>query len=150
MLEYKVCKPEIEQYIELRKRVGFFDLTYEQAKRSLDNAIITETVYDGERLVGMGRLIGDGAVICYVQDMMVDPDYQGRNIGHRILSSLTAYAAGLVLPGTKMLLGLMSVSGTEGFYEKCGFIKRPSGRWGAGLTKVLDNGYVEHKGDNND
>lgn len=143
MLELKECRPDIKQYMELRKKVGFFSLTTEQAKRSLENALTVRAVFDGAKLVGMGRLVGDGAVICYIQDMMVDPDYQGQNIGHKLLTSLTDYARSLVLPGTKMLLGLMSVSGTERFYEKCGFIKRPDGRWGAGLTKVLDNGYKE-------
>lgn len=138
MIEYNEIKPYTKAYRELRKKVGFFELSDDQAHKSLSNALKVICAYDGERLAGMGRLIGDGAVICYIQDVMVDPIYQGQSIGKGIVTRLIQAAKDLVCPGTQMYLGLMSVKGTEQFYEKCGFVRRPNERFGSGLTLVIN------------
>lgn len=39
----------------------------------------------GRRLVGLVRVVGDGASIAYVQDLLVHPDWQRRGIGARLL-----------------------------------------------------------------
>ena len=137
MIEYNEIKPFTEDYIALRKKVGFFDLTMDQAHKSLNNALKVFCAYDGERLVGMGRLIGDGALICYIQDVMVDPEYQGLGVGRVIVKMLIDSAKEMVAPGTQMYLGLMSVKGTEAFYEKQGFVRRPNEKFGSGLTLVI-------------
>lgn len=138
MIVYNNIKPLTEDYMALRKKVGFFDLTIDQARKSLNNAITVICAYEDDRLVGMGRLIGDGAVICYIQDVMVDPCCQGKCVGKTIVRKLTECAEALVCPGSQMYLGLMSVKGTEEFYEKCGFVRRPNERFGSGLTLVID------------
>ena len=143
MIVYNEIKPFTDVYRALRKKVGFFELSEDQAHKSLNNAIKVICAYDGSRLAGMGRLIGDGAVICYIQDVMVDPDYQGQRIGRNIVDRLIQSARDMVLPGTQMYLGLMSVKGTESFYEKCGFVRRPNERFGSGLTLVLKNEFGE-------
>ena len=138
MIVYKEIKPFTEDYIKLRKKVGFFGLTLDQAHKSLNNAIKVICAYEEDKLVGMGRLIGDGAVICYIQDVMVDPGCRGKCVGKTIVKKLIECAEDMVCPGTQMYLGLMSVKGTEEFYEKCGFVRRPNERFGSGLTLVID------------
>lgn len=39
----------------------------------------------GRQLVGLVRVVGDGASIAYVQDLLVHPDWQRRGIGARLL-----------------------------------------------------------------
>ena len=39
----------------------------------------------GRQLVGLVRVVGDGASIAYVQDLLVHPDWQRRGIGTRLL-----------------------------------------------------------------
>ena len=34
------------------------------------------TVYDDDKPIGMGRIVGDGAVIRYIQDLIIIPEYQ--------------------------------------------------------------------------
>ena len=137
MIVFNEIKPYTQDYIELRNKVGFFHLTADQAHKSLNNALRVICAYEGEKLVGMGRLIGDGAVICYIQDVMVHPDFRGKGIGAEIVRKLIDCAKGFVTKGSQMYLGLMSVKGTEEFYEKCGFVKRPNEKFGSGLTMVL-------------
>ncbi len=39
----------------------------------------------------MGRVVGDGAVYFYIQDIVVHPEHQGKGIGENIMSALMTY-----------------------------------------------------------
>jgi GNAT superfamily N-acetyltransferase len=97
--------------------------------------------YEDGRLIGMGRVVGDGAVICYVQDLIVLPDYQGHGVGSMVLKALTEYVKSITEPGTEMMFGLMCAKGREQFHEKHGFIARPTSALGPGMIQYL-NGVV--------
>src|SRR5439155_12298277 len=45
-------------------------------------------VTEGERTIGMGRAIADGASDAYIQDVVVLPEHRGRGIGGEIVSRL--------------------------------------------------------------
>ena len=76
----------VDTYLELRKAVNFKPLSRTQAKKALDNSLYIVCAYIDAKIVGMGRLVGDGAVICYIQDLMIHPDYQ--HYGSYLLSSI--------------------------------------------------------------
>ena len=59
---------DVSIYLSLRQQVGWVSLTTEQAQQALDHSLKIITVYDDECPIGMGRIVGDGAVICYIQD----------------------------------------------------------------------------------
>lgn len=46
------------------------------------------TARDSGKLVGFGRLLSDGAVISYINNMAVSPQYQQQGIGRAILERL--------------------------------------------------------------
>ena len=46
------------------------------------------TARDSQQLVGFGRLLSDGAVIAYINNMAVSPQYQQQGIGKAILERL--------------------------------------------------------------
>ena len=50
------------------------------------------TARDSGQLVGFGRLLSDGAVIAYINNMAVSPQYQGQGIGKAILERLVETA----------------------------------------------------------
>jgi GNAT superfamily N-acetyltransferase len=87
--------------------------------------------------VGMGRLVGDGYLYFYVQDVIVEPKYQGLGIGKEIMTYISRYIETNGLPGTSVTVGLMSAMGKEGFYEKLGFTARPNEGYGAGMMKYV-------------
>ena len=91
-----------------------------------------------EHLVGMGRIVGDGAVICYIQDLIVIPEYQHKGVGSLVIKALIKYVESLQETGSQMMLCLMCAKGRESFYEKHGFIARPTSNLGPGMIQYLE------------
>lgn len=54
----------------------------------LKNAYYFVTVWDNDQLVGLTRVISDDHSIAYVQDILIDPDYQGNGIGSKLLNMI--------------------------------------------------------------
>ena len=128
---------DVTTYLALRSAVGSKPLTEKQAQKALEGSLLTVTAYDGDKTIGMGRLVGDGAVICYIQDLIVIPEYQGKGVGSMLIESLIEYVKELQLPGTQMMLDLMCAIGREEFYKKYGFISRPNEKLGPGMIQYL-------------
>ncbi len=125
------------EYLAIRRKVGWKILRKEQAKKALENSLYVVAAYENDTLVGMGRIVGDGAVICYVQDLIVIPESQGNGIGSAILKRLTAYVEELRQEHSEMMLCLMCAKGRELFYEKHGFLARPTKQLGPGMIQYL-------------
>ncbi|MBE5956739.1 MAG: GNAT family N-acetyltransferase [Lachnospiraceae bacterium] len=125
-------------YLSLRKAVNWKELSREQAEKALKNSMYILTAYENEEPVGMGRIVGDGAVICYVQDLIVIPEKQSDGIGGMILSRLKKFVEQEGIPGTTMMFDLMCAKGRENFYEKHGFIARPTENLGPGMIQYID------------
>lgn len=129
---------DVNTYLNLRKAVDWKIFTEEQAKRAIEGSLLTVTVYDKDIPVGMGRIVGDGAVICYIQDLIVIPEYQGKGVGQMIMESLIDYVKEIRLPDTQIMLDLMCAIGREEFYKKYGFIARPTERLGPGMIMYIN------------
>ncbi|MCJ0919300.1 GNAT family N-acetyltransferase [Mammaliicoccus sciuri] len=54
----------------------------------LKNACYFVTVWDNDQLLGLTRVISDDHSIAYVQDILIDPDYQGNGIGSKLLNMI--------------------------------------------------------------
>lgn len=89
--------------------------------RALAGSWACAAVYAGERLVGFGRVISDGCLHAYVNEMIVHPDWQSCGIGQALLQRLLARceAAGI------RDIQLFAARGKQAFYERQGFVARP-------------------------
>lgn len=96
---------------------GAFD--WDRLQASLDASIAGAVVLDGDRAVGMGRLVGDGVKYFYVQDMAVLPDYQRRGIGAQVLDALLDHVRS-VAPD-HAFVGLFATGAGEALYRSRGF-----------------------------
>jgi GNAT superfamily N-acetyltransferase len=71
------------------------------------------------QVIGMGRVVGDGAMFFYVQDVAVHPGAQGQGIGRliieRLLALVRASASG------PALVGLFATEVARPLYIKLGF-----------------------------
>ena len=82
--------------------------------------------------------MGDGAVISYIQDLVVIPKAQENGVGSMILDALKKYVEDITEPGTRMMLCLMCAKGREKFYLKHGFTARPTEKLGPGMIIYID------------
>lgn len=131
-------KLNVDTYLKLRSSVGWKPLTKAQADKAIENSLLTVVAYEDEQPIGMGRIVGDGAVICYIQDLIVVPEYQGKGIGQAIIDSLIEYVKEIQMPGTQIMLDLMCQIGRESFYKKNGFIARPTDKLGPGMIRYIN------------
>ncbi len=127
----------VADYLKIREQVGWKILLEEQANMAIEHSICVMGAYEEERLIGMGRIVGDGAVICYIQDLIVIPEYQSKGVGSMLLQHLVAYVEELRLEHSQMMLSLMCAKGREPFYEKHGFLARPTEELGPGMIQYL-------------
>lgn len=52
------------------------------------HSLLTLAAYEGERLMGIVRTVGDGYTIVLVQDILVFPEYQRQGIGTALLQEV--------------------------------------------------------------
>lgn len=110
-----------EDFIRLKVATGFIDRPLQQVEKALENGLFNVSAICDGKVVGMGRLVGDGAMYWYLQEIIVLPEYQGKGIGKCIVNRLIEYIKNTAIPGTKVDVGLTAVAGKEPFYEKFGF-----------------------------
>lgn len=131
-------KMTVEEYLYLREMVGWKRLSKKQAELALDNCLfMVKAVDEAGELIGMGRVVGDGAVVCYIQDLIVVPGMQKSGIGSMIIDRLKKYVEDIREENTTMMLCLMCAKGREPFYLKHGFTARPTDGLGPGMIQYL-------------
>ena len=124
--------PDVTDYNRLRDVVGWSAYLVEVAEPCLARSLYGVCVLQDDAVVGMARVIGDGGMTFYLQDVIVHPDHQGRGLGAQLMDRIMAYLRAHAVPGA--VVGLMAAAGKEGFYERYGFTRRPTERLGAGMT----------------
>ena len=112
---------QAEDFIRLRIQAGFVEIPVEHARKALRNGLMNvSAIYNGE-LVGMGRLVGDGAMYWYLQEIIILPQFQRKGIGTMIVNHLVDYARENSTTGKFTTIGGVSAKGKDPFYEKIGF-----------------------------
>lgn len=94
-------------------------MNFEVAEISLRNSLYCITVKENDQIIGMGRIVGDGAIYFYIQDIVVHPEYQKHGIGNEIMNLLVKYLN--INAPDKAFVGLFASEGNEPFYEKFNF-----------------------------
>ena len=83
-------------------------------ERTFENSDLVCFAWDGGKLVGIARALSDGIVQSVIYDLCILPEYQGKNLGTRMMEAMTARL------DTKNVV-LWAVPGKEGFYARLGF-----------------------------
>jgi len=121
--------PTPDEYRILRKEVGWADVDSAAVEAGLSSSLFSVCLEDPQGLVlGCARVLGDGGIYLYIQDVIVRPPYQGRGFGRKLMDEVMAVIASRARDNT--FVGLMAAEGVEGFYRRYGFVPRPEGRPG--------------------
>lgn len=132
-LKYVPKFPSANEYNMLTEAVGWGKRKESIIEEALKNTLYSLCVYDNEKLIGYGRIIGDKTIFLYIHSVMVIPEYQGKGIGTGIMNELIKQIDEYkkVNPNIRTYLG--ASKGKESFYEKFGFVTRPNEDLGAGM-----------------
>ena len=92
----KETSVSLDDVLHLYQAVGWTNYTNQpqMLSQALTHSLATYLARDGEEVVGLVRLIGDGFSSVFVQDLIVLPTYQRQGIGsHLMKKSLADYKA---------------------------------------------------------
>lgn len=82
--------PDSKALLELYNDVGWTAYTKnpDELCKAVSQSLKVWTVSDGDRLVALARVVGDGVSIIFIQDILVLTAYQGQGIGSHLLQRI--------------------------------------------------------------
>lgn len=110
--------PTAEEFSNLRRAIGWGAPTTGEVEDALSHTTQAVRIESDGRLCAFGRLVSDGVLCTYFQDVMVVPDLQRQGLGSAVVRALQEAAPEPLAGGFR---GLIAVPGTELFYECLGF-----------------------------
>ncbi len=127
--------PGLDEFMCLRSKVGWVNPEPKVVKKSLDNSIFHVSVFSDSNLVGFGRVVGDGAMYFYIQDVAVDPSYQKRGLGKLIMNEIELFIVNAAASGATV--ALLASTGKEKFYTQFGYVARTGNPLGLSMCKFV-------------
>ena len=127
-----------EEYMEMRRMVGWGLFPLEQAAEGLNNSFILLCLRRNSKPIGLGRVVSDRGYIYYIADIIVCPEYQGQGLGRKVVENLLARIKATLKPGYKIMISLLAAKGKEEFYKKFDFIDRPNDAFGCGMHQWIE------------
>ena len=115
----KETSVSLDDVLHLYQAVGWTNYTNQphMLAQALSHSLATYLAHDGEEVVGLVRLIGDGFSSVFVQDLIVLPTYQRQGIG----STLMKRALADYKDAYQVQLATEESEKTLGFYRSLGF-----------------------------
>lgn len=115
----KETSVSINDVLHLYQAVGWTNYTNQpqMLAQALTHSLAIYLARDGEKIVGLVRLIGDGFSSVFVQDLIVLPSYQRQGIG----STLMKQALSDYKDTYQIQLATEESEKTLGFYRSLGF-----------------------------
>ncbi len=130
----EVRKITTSEYQALRKTTGWDNLSDGTVSKALAQDLFSVSIYDNNHIIGLGRVIGDGGIYYYIQDIMVLPHYQGKGVGKLIMTHIENYLNRHA--ANHSFVGLMAAEGVIEFYHKFGYQERPIEK--PGMYKIMN------------
>jgi GNAT superfamily N-acetyltransferase len=136
MANYELMErlPTVEEHACLWAAVGWGTVNLSMSAASLGGSVYGVVVRHEDAVIGMGRIVGDGSMYFYIQDVAVLPEFQNFGVGQRIVEQLLQYIEAHSWPGA--FTGLFASHGNDSFYERYGFRNHAPGM--TGMFKVME------------
>jgi len=110
-----------EQFIELWESVWGKGPTPEQTELAMKHTLFRVSVFDGDRIVAMARMIGDLGLDYYIKDVIVRPEYQQQGLGKMMIGELLKFVRQNGIHDTDIFVELCAMPDKISFYEQFGF-----------------------------
>jgi GNAT superfamily N-acetyltransferase len=92
--------------------------------------------FQGE-VIAFARVVGDGGLCFYIQEIVVHPDHQKRGIAETFMEHIVGFLKRNA--PKRSYIGVFPRKGLEPFYRRYGFWERPNGIMGAGRMQFWDD-----------
>ncbi|AXB32145.1 N-acetyltransferase [Vibrio campbellii] len=116
-LRYEEHVPSPQEYCEMRVKAGLSPKSLKAAEIGLPNSLYGVSIRDDEVLIAIGRVVGDGACNFEIVDVAVDPSYQGKGLGRKVMEYIDGYLSSAALEGSYVSM----IADEPVFYEKLGY-----------------------------
>ena len=110
-----------EEFIYLWNSVWDGAPSPEQTALAMERSLFRVSVYDGDNIIAMARMIGDLGLNYYIKDVIVHPDYQKMGAGRLLMDELMSFVKSNGVPGTAITVELCAMPDKMPFYEQFGF-----------------------------
>lgn len=128
-IRYEEKVPNPNEFCDMRVKAHLSPKSLEAATIGLPNSLYGISIRDGDVLIAMGRVVGDGACNFEIVDVAVDPSYQGQGLGRKVMEYIDNYLYSVALEGSYVSM----IADEPAFYEKLGYrLVSPSSH---GMTK---------------
>lgn len=79
-----------EEILHLYASVGWTNYTDnpDMLEQACKNSLLILGAFEDNKLIGVIRVVGDGASVVYIQDILVLPEYQRQGIGTQLLRTV--------------------------------------------------------------
>ena len=121
--------PGVEEYCGLRIATGLSSMDPQAAVTALPRSLHAVTIRDGDRLIAMGRVVGDGLHV-QVVDIAVEPEFQGQGLSRIVMENIMGFVS--TLP-TSTIVNLFA--DIDWLYQKFGFVV-PEHTTGMSLRRI--------------
>lgn len=130
-----IVKNEIDpiDFINIRNNLKWNSIQYDLVKRAIDGSMINISVFDQDKCVGIGRIVGDKALKGMLTDIMVMKEYQNKGVGKIIVTSLIKELDNQIKAGESFQLEASPTANNREFYIKCGLKYKPENQDGVYL-----------------
>jgi GNAT superfamily N-acetyltransferase len=125
--------PSAEDYLRLRLVTGLSPKSAEGAAIGLPRSIFGVVVRKDDRVVGMGRVVGDGGLMLQVTDIAVEPAHQGRGLGKAIMARIAAFLEETLPDGA--YVSLIADGEAHRLYSQFGF--EPTAPHSIGMARFI-------------
>ena len=119
----RIDTPEVDEYLAQRQRCGLSARSREASKMGLANSIYSVIIRSNtdQKLIGMGRIIGDGGTAYQIVDIAVHPTEQGKGLAKRIMELLMKHVHDEFDP--QAYVNLIADSPADKLYAQFGFVE---------------------------
>lgn len=119
-IRYDSHVPPHGEFVQLFSSTGWneeYHLYPQELFTAISYSWCVMSAYNGDRLVGFGRVVSDGVLHAMIYDLIVDPAHQGEGIGGELLLRLVKSCQDAGIRDIQ----LFCAAGKRSFYEHRGF-----------------------------
>lgn len=107
-----------QRVLQLFQEINWKHRLAEEIEKAFRMSTSTLFIYEGEKNIAFGRVIGDGRYYAMLADVVVDPAHQGRGLGKYLVTALNSQLENY------HFVNLSAAPGADRFYKSLGWKKQ--------------------------